>query len=263
MDHIRNIYRKVTLFMVAVLFITICTTYIYFIINTGRVYEEHAVESILDVKKDFLKSIIDNLILEIEFEEAKEKEHYKKWTNNTSQILQKYYERSPENFIDLFISFCNTGGNRELLSVLIRDIKFNHVIYKSGIFIGKNPVKEDFSSYFQDNYGDYEISFGVSNDYIDKSTKEKIASRIRNREYSQNSYIWVNEIKDYNGGEDYAIRVVHPNLPETEGQCLSSDIKDIRGNYPYATELEGVKKDGEVFLTTILRKRIVLLFQKR
>ncbi len=60
-------------------------------------------------------------------------------------------------------------------------------------------------------------------------------------------YIWINEIVDFDGGEAYAVRFAHPNLPETEGDYLSTYTTDIAGNLPYLEELEGVKAGGEVF----------------
>ncbi|MBR4026240.1 MAG: diguanylate cyclase, partial [Lachnospiraceae bacterium] len=37
------------------------------------------------------------------------------------------------------------------------------------------------------------------------------------------------------------------SLVESEGEYLSTSIQDIMGNYPYKTELEGIRENGEVF----------------
>ncbi len=68
-------------------------------------------------------------------------------------------------------------------------------------------------------------------------------SRLRTE---NDGYFWVNEIIDYSGGDGYARRLVHPNLPETVGSLLSTDTKDADGRLPYLAELEGMKKDGEL-----------------
>ncbi|HHX62224.1 MAG TPA: diguanylate cyclase [Epulopiscium sp.] len=254
MDSTRSIYRRITLVMIAVLFIVICSTYIYFIINIGRVYEEKAIESIIDVKKEMLKDIVDNLILEIGVTEVQEKQQYKKRTDNASKILQEYYEVSPEEYIDLFIDFCNTDGNKDVLSVAIKNTRSNQVLYKSGVFLSDAPKKADFSSYFLGQYEDYQIHFGVSNDAINNSVKQKISDRIRNRQYPQNTYIWVNEIKNYEGGKDYAIRVVHSELPNIEGEFLSTDSQDATDNYSYAEELESIPKKDAIFFDDHIEK---------
>lgn len=255
MESTRSIYRKMTLIMVAILFSIICTIYIFFICNIGKVYEENAVESILDVKKEFLKDTIDNLILEIEIIQTREKQHYAQWVINTSQMLQDYYEVSPDNYIDLFINLNETGGNKEAISVFIKDLKLNKTIYLNGVFLEDNSNIEDLASYEINHYDDYEIVFGVSNEYVDNKTKQLIGDRIRGRKFSEDSYIWVNEIKNYKGGKDYAVRVVYPNYPNEEGRYLSSDVPDVVGNYPYEEELKGINENGEIFFNYRFKKR--------
>ena len=48
------------------------------------------------------------------------------------------------------------------------------------------------------------------------------------------------------GGDNYAIRRIHPNLVDTEGEYLSTSMQDGKENYPYETELEGIRENGEV-----------------
>ena len=38
-------------------------------------------------------------------------------------------------------------------------------------------------------------------------------------------------------------------MPLTEGMYLSTDTADSKGNLPYLTELEGIKKNGEIFFS--------------
>ncbi len=83
----------------------------------------------------------------------------------------------------------------------------------------------------------------------DELVKREIARDIRNAVYPMDSYIWVTEVLNYDGGEDYAIRRIHPNLRDTEGQFLSTEMTDIKGGKPYQTELEGVKNHGSLFLS--------------
>jgi signal transduction histidine kinase/CheY-like chemotaxis protein len=81
----------------------------------------------------------------------------------------------------------------------------------------------------------------------DDTVKEIVHDTVLNEPLCGNKYIWINEILDWNGGDDYAFRFVHPNFPETEGQLLSTNIKDISGEYPYLEELDGIKTKGELF----------------
>ncbi|MGE4583071.1 MAG: diguanylate cyclase [Sphaerochaeta sp.] len=102
--------------------------------------------------------------------------------------------------------------------------------------------------------GSYTVFFGIAQDRIDEEVKQNIAQEIYNSRYSEDSYIWVNEIKNYAGGDDYAIRRIHPNLRDTVGMSLSTKMTDIKGGTPYKTELEGVKQSGELFFTYYFQK---------
>ena len=90
-------------------------------------------------------------------------------------------------------------------------------------------------------------------DWSEEEIKAFIVNVIRKKLYSMNledeSYMWIQEIKNYDGGDGYAIRLIHPNLKDTEGCWLSTNTDDGRGNFPYREELEGIKNDGHVFLT--------------
>lgn len=90
---------------------------------------------------------------------------------------------------------------------------------------------------------------------IDKKSQENIYKMIHATQYGQDGYVWVNEILDFKGGENYAVRRIHPKLISTEGQYLSTNLKDVAGNYPYLKELEEINADGEVFHTYSFKDR--------
>jgi len=95
---------------------------------------------------------------------------------------------------------------------------------------------------------------GFSPEELEEKAKEQIRKLIRSLKLIDQGYIWVNHIVDYEGGDNYAIRAVHPNLPHTEGTALSTNMTDIKGNRPYEAELDGVKKDGELFFEYYFKK---------
>lgn len=103
----------------------------------------------------------------------------------------------------------------------------------------------------------------IDKDYFIQKLKNRASEQIRNISLKDSGYLWVNEIINYNGGNDYAIRRIHPNLPETEGLLLSTNITDIKGNTPYLTELNGIKQNGELFsLYWFKKKNSNLISQK-
>lgn len=87
----------------------------------------------------------------------------------------------------------------------------------------------------------------VLRDNVEKIIKDRVKGLIRSVRLVDGGYIWINQIENYEGGDDYAIRLVHPNLPLTEGMKLSTNMEDAHGNLPYKTELEGVKQSGGLY----------------
>ena len=82
---------------------------------------------------------------------------------------------------------------------------------------------------------------------VDSLVKEEIRQYVHAEKYEGNQYVWVNEVLNMNGGSRYAVRRIYPHQEELEGHYLSTLMQDAMGNYPYKTELEGIRKDGYVF----------------
>ncbi len=130
-----------------------------------------------------------------------------------------------------------------------RDISTAYTVAELEKYISSCPVSN-------------EISMGASTLYvyadqesINDVVKSHIYHVIHDSAYGENGYVWVNEVVNYNGGDDYAIRVIHPNLKSTEGTYLSTNMEDIQGNLPYLAELDGINKDGEIFHTYYFKNK--------
>ena len=78
--------------------------------------------------------------------------------------------------------------------------------------------------------------------------------RIYEEQHSDGAYMWIQKVLDYNGGDDYAIRLIHPNLSDTEGSLLSTNTVNEMGMKAYEIELEGVKNDGEIYQNYAFKK---------
>jgi PAS domain S-box-containing protein len=122
-----------------------------------------------------------------------------------------------------------------------------------GIEADKENYEKEILS-IQEKLASEGITVSFETLYDEEILKDRIANQIRSTELENHGYIWVNEILNFEGGEKYAIRRVHSNLEETEGDYLSTDIKDLRGNTPYLTELNGIKENGSLFFSYWFKK---------
>ncbi|WP_372882452.1 diguanylate cyclase [Psychromonas sp.] len=89
---------------------------------------------------------------------------------------------------------------------------------------------------------------------IESISAKRIGGLLRRLRLVDNGYIWVNHILDYTGGDNYAVRLIHPNLPESEGMLLSTNMSDGYGNRPYETELNGINQKGELYFEYFFKK---------
>ncbi|MBQ6129831.1 MAG: sensor domain-containing diguanylate cyclase [Lachnospiraceae bacterium] len=89
---------------------------------------------------------------------------------------------------------------------------------------------------------------------IEKAMYDIAYRKIYSETHMDGTYMWIQKVLDYNGGDGYAVRLIHPNLSDTEGDLLSTNTVNQDGSRAYEEELEGVKKDGHVFLDYHFKK---------
>lgn len=106
-----------------------------------------------------------------------------------------------------------------------------------------------------DKTREYFIGLGLDTQQAERQTKELLSPIIRNvRVGKENNYVWVNKVLNFDGGDNFAIVVVNPNKTMPEGSYLTTNYQDEKGNKPFKTELEGIKKDGELFFDYYIEK---------
>lgn len=192
---------------------------------------------IYDLKKSFLQDSVENMILhidavrEIVLEQEKEE----------AQILIEYTAAL------LTIEALNSFDEIRRLALA----SVHHLIVKSTaddkIVISTIAAPETADVVLTKTVQKYLITCIINQEEVDNKTKKIIHDEIHAQKFHNNSYMWVNEVLHWEGGEGYAIRRIHPNLKDTEGMYLSTETKDIKGNKPYLEELEGIKEKGSLF----------------
>lgn len=149
------------------------------------------------------------------------------------------------------LTYINTNGTKTITENQIAQIE--ELIIQSK----KDYIQTAVSRTINDIKLDKELlqkEINIEDPNFKELLKKRASERIRKTILKDSGYIWVNEIIDYNGGDDYAIRKIHPNLPKIEGSLLSTNTTDIKGNMPYLTELNGIKKNGQLFFKYWLKK---------
>lgn len=194
---------------------------------------------IYELKKSFLQDSVENMITHID----------------AARSMQLQQETALAQTIVNNISFLLTQDenipiNNAVAALLqnspfawkIQNIDTDQILFSSSESLFAAEV-----NVISNNVNHYEVACAIPQEFIDNKVKQAIHDEIHAQKFHNSSYIWVNEIINWDGGVDYAVRLIHPNLKETEGLLLSTETEDIAGNKPYLEELEGVKEHGSLF----------------
>lgn len=260
MENIRKKYRLLIIIALSVFALAISLEFALAIRNVALTYQERASASMIEIKKDFLKDTVNNTIQSIENKRAMQTAAHTKTVDDIQTLLVAHSATAAEPFLRFGLDVLHAHPD---VAAVIVEKAGRQVVYQSGsesadqnwsesdfqVLQKTEPVFSRFST------GRYDVILYVRQSVIDERVKEQMHAEIHSTVFSNDAYIWVNEIVNYDGGPDYAIRRIHPNLIETEGMLLSTGMTDVAGNFPYLTELEGVKRDGELFFTYFFKKK--------
>jgi len=253
----KNKYRVFSILIITITCIAAGLFYFTLAEKVGTIYVDNTAKAINDIKQTFLKHTVNNQIRRIEERREEETSRMEALVQETERKLYFIAESASGQFVPIF----EKTFDDEKWTVVLWDVGSGEVLFDSGGIPTDWPVSslpdegEKFAAHCSWSYGRYSAFFGISKEYSDGLVKKAIAREIHESTFPFDSYIWVNEVVNYEGGPDYAIRRIHPNLKDTEGMLLSTEMTDIEGNLPYLEELEGVKKDGEIFFTYFFKKK--------
>lgn len=149
------------------------------------------------------------------------------------------------NAIVLAISFfyyTNTKENFEKQMVLYEEEYYNNV--KANLKT-KATMVTDILNY---NIEKSNLSFKEQKEYA-----IKLFSTLT-FEQNRSNYIFIYEVLDFNGGDDFARMVVNPNRPDLFGKLISTNDTDVNGKKFRKEFLEDINKNKESFTTYSYKK---------
>lgn len=206
--------------------------------HAEKVHAELVKDQIYGLKMAFLRDTVQNMLRDIDRLRNENRERARAEMDHLLDDLRRVYDIDPAGFERVAKDILRQQEHRGTLRVSLERRDDGTVAFSSGERRPGCPYVD---------LGPYRLSMEVDEAWVDRAAKSTIADIIRAQSFEYDGYIWVNEVIDWAGGDGYAVRRIHPNLPETEGSLLSTKTADIKGNLPYLNELEGVKKDGELY----------------
>ncbi len=211
-------------------------------------YMEHAG---LDILEDQLVERVDNLVIRIDNHRNDTYERAQMLCGlisaqtlngkNCKQAAANWFEVLKQSDRDMCVQivlrtadeiFHSRGGNMTDISQFDPE-KIREYIMKDSVY-----------RFFEQD--GKEIGVFAKYEDLDAEVERFAYNLIYAANFGKEGYAWIDKIVDYNGGDHFAIRLVHPNVPEQEGKYLSVDEQDIMGNYPYRVELDAIKANGKM-----------------
>lgn len=251
MESIRRRYYQ-TLFILIPVMCALCIGLSLWAIHQAEsVFSSETFKQVFVIKKAFLKDTVQNVVHEIEAYRANYRDQSVAEIDRLAEALAQQYRKSPEAFQTNAMNLLSLHKNDS--TILFQMTNSRRKERFASPLLSSESTEQNLVRHL--SYGVWAIDFWINQNEIDEQAKSAIREAIHNKLFDEDSYIWVNEIIDFDGGDRYAIRRIHPNLVSTEGSYLSTKLEDIKGNTPYLTELEGIKKDGEVLFTYWFKRK--------
>lgn len=253
LDSVRKRYLGFTMGILITFFLMLTIVYIVQIGIYEREHAENSRNQLLDIKREVITDTVNNTITSIEVVKTNLEETYKSRLTRYTFNIDSGYD------LDIMMDFLsNEEINSDILSLITTqdgEILFqteNSKGYEKGLL--EKDLDQGFLDVKSTFIGDNILYAGVLNETI----KDEVISRMRNRIYNdvyfEDAYLWINEVLNYEGGDNYGIRLIHPNLRDTEGSYLSTNMTDIMGTTPYLTELTGIRESGEVYFNYYFKR---------
>ncbi|GEM02759.1 sensor domain-containing diguanylate cyclase [Halolactibacillus halophilus] len=225
--------------------------------ETEKVYVSQIEDVALELKKDFLKDTVNNTITQIDRLRASKQEVYQLNTDKRlERLLILAEDMSEAAFVDLYEREFQMSDD-QLWTAYLFDHETDTFVFSTEAnekMMSRAEIEATLATKVVIEKGTLTGVFGVSYQYIDAIIQSDIKEIIHHQTYENDAYIWVNEVVNYEGGKDYAIRRIHPNLIETEGDYLSTTMTDVVGGTPYLTELNGINRNSELFFSYYFKK---------
>lgn len=254
MNCFKNKYRLSAITIVLAIFLIITSFYVVSFQKIKNIYNSQTEKTILDIKRTFISDTINNLIYEISIEESSNLSLYNNLLNRRYSLIDDYNKLPYLDYIESIKYLFENSSDYNFWTIVLYNSKTNEILYsKSDLDLNSidiNDLPIYLSSYKSIEKDEISGILGISKNYLDTLNKNNILNRIENLNFNNDSYITVNEILNYSGGENYAKVLINPKNKDLVGQTISSDILDKDGNNIYSKELDGINEYGETFYTS-------------
>ncbi len=260
--------RKQFFVVVLISFFVMTGALSLFMVNTA--YERETLASqrmydlLLEYATDDMKETVNNIIKEIDIRREDAMSDIKSDMSLVSSNLHDLMYDEINTDADAIFICKKIENSFENFSISIVNKSTGKFAYTSNLDVDANSIYDKRTIESMTSMYDLREISDINEKYlcvlvaedktVEQITLEKMRTYLHIARFTNESYAWINGIINFDGGNDYAVRLVHPNLPSTEGMMLSTNMRDAAGNLPYQAELDGIKAKGELVQSYYFKK---------
>ncbi len=218
-------------------------------------YREQLNANALELRKHFLENTVNNLVGDINTEREVRTKEYGEQVENCIEhvhLIAREAESAPERVVK---EYFDGRPDRSNWTYMAYDKNTNEVIYDSDGLLGdawdgnESSLKNSFISADFFSVGNVSIIYGITKETLNNMVKNSIREKVAYNSFEGGTWMWINEIRNYDGGKNYAVRFVNPESRVTEGRLLSTTETDTEGKKYLEEELELLKEKGSALYT--------------
>ena len=264
MENVRKKYRVLSLFIMVVLACSIILIFTYHMMRIMELYLLQGEQSIREEKEFFIKNGVDSLITDMEDAKQMEYELHEGLCAETAVHLSRHYMQTPEHFLELAIDYFSIPENQVRYDVIIEDTNSGQVLYHNGTIKTRGSLsqyewtsylKNTLSTYHHRTYGEIEVYWGTDASYLAEKQKIRVMRMIETSQYPKDRILWVGEVKNFEGGPDFAVLLYDSLHPYSADRLLSTADLDADGRAYFQKQLEVIKEKGQGFLNLSINER--------
>ncbi len=214
-------------------------------------YTDQLYANALELRRHFLENTVNNLIEDIVTERAVRTKEYEDQVESCRDYVHLIAEEAKDDPAAAVKEYFDERPDSRNWTYMAYNMDDNSVILDSDGLLGDawSGNEDEFGNSFisSDAFtaGNTRIIYGITRQTMDDVVRKSIAQKVMYNEFDGNTWIWINEIRNYDGGKNYAVRVANPEERGTEGRLISTSEKDANGNEYLKKELDDLNDIGK------------------
>ncbi|MCR5023217.1 MAG: diguanylate cyclase [Lachnospiraceae bacterium] len=218
-------------------------------------YTDQLYANAFELRKQFLEHTVNNLVKDIVTEREVRTREFEDQVENCIDYVHSIAEEAEDSPEQEVKKYFDGRPDRDNWTYMAYDTRTNEVLLDSAGLLGdawngdESVLENSFISADFFKTGNVSIIYGITKVTMNDIVKNSIEQKVMYNEFDGDTWMWINEIRNYNGGKNYAVRVVNPEEPSSSGRLISTDEKDASGKEYLKDELEALENDGYALYT--------------